>query len=532
MQKNTPDPISLTGDPVATRGTLAAVGIVTAIALGLAIGSGNLLLGAALVFASLGLVYMLFVRHNTWQLALLICYLQFAIEPGFKMGPTELTGALGIGLVLIQLWYKRPPINAPFFESNAFRFCRNMLFVWLCYAFGRFIWNYAKPFNPEEYGFANAIKSEFTVTGVMLVLWLFCLRPWNIVVRKGFTNVIAVCLLVGLLVNIAIRIYGIKSGVYSDDINPDEEDIGTVLNIPGIHLTESIYALRFLGPVAVLFGVIFLSSSRQKQMPITIRFVNILLIIGGLVGSATSGGRASVLFACALGVGILVIRRKILALGILGVGLFAGFCALNVFSEKIVSDPSLMVIERSFYWAMIDRPEARAAADSINSSTDWRQMLFNRAIEEWRSNPFETWLGRGTYKMRDTDWLAGKLDPDEASLDLSLRRGATHNLISDLLVTYGIVGAIIYFVVCIAIIRLCWRMYTHPSVPDDARDLALFSAMWAVFAVLQGVVAGVYYGLESGWLIVIVLARISYAAAERERRGQTVPDYEIALPAR
>jgi hypothetical protein len=60
----------------------------------------------------------------------------------------------------------------------------------------------------------------------------------------------------------------------------------------------------------------------------------------------------------------------------------------------------------------------------------------------------------------------------------------------------------------------------------------LFSAMWAVFAVLQGVVAGVYYGLESGWLIVIVLARISYAAAERERRGQTVPDYEIALPAR
>src|SRR4030088_3654788 len=115
MQKNNPDPISLTGDPVATRGTLAAAGIVTAIALGLAIGSGNLMLGAALLLASLGLIYMLFVRHNTWQLALLICYLQFAIEPGFKMGPTALNGAREMGLVLIQLWYKRPPVYAPFF---------------------------------------------------------------------------------------------------------------------------------------------------------------------------------------------------------------------------------------------------------------------------------------------------------------------------------------------------------------------------------------------------------------------------------
>jgi O-Antigen ligase len=518
-------------DPTVARRAIVFAGILIAIALGGAIGTGNLILGGCLLVLGLALAYMVVVRPYTWQLALLICYLQFAIEPGFKMGPTELSGGLALLLVIVQIWHNRDPVYSPFFESNAFRFFRNMLFLWLFYAVIRFLWNFVEPFKPAEYGFANAIKSEFTVTAVMLVMWIFCLRPWNITVKANFTNIIAICLLVGLLVNVVIRIYGIKTGVYSDEVSSDDDDIDTVLNIPGLNLTESIYALRYLGPFAVLYGVIFLSSPRQKQMPLMMRIVHFALVVGGLAGSAMSGGRATVLLACALCVGILAVRRKVLALAILGIGLFGGFCAINLFSQKILSDPSLITIERSFYWAMLDRPGAHAAADSIKSSTEWRQTLFNRAYQEWKSDPFEIWLGRGTYKVKASDWLSDKLDPEEASLDLSLRRGATHNLITDLLVAYGLIGVVIYLVVCFAIVRFCWRMFTHPAVPEDARDLALLSALWAALAVLQGVTAGVFYGMESGWLIVILLGRVADAARRGAQTGEVVGNRPISAAA-
>ena len=130
---------------------------------------------------------------------------------------------------------------------------------------------------------------------------------------------------------------------------------------------------------------------------------------------------------------------------------------------------------------MIDQPEARAAGDSINSSTLWRQELFDRAIEEWKSDPLIFWFGRGTYKFTEVDKVALQIDDWNASIDTSLRRGATHNLLTDLLVSYGVTGLLIYLVVSLAMIRVCWRMFKHPAVPEDARDLALICTIQALY---------------------------------------------------
>ena len=304
--------------------------LVVAIALGVgaAIGTGSFLLGALILLAAAMFGYLIVVRHYTWQVVVLICFFQLHLEPGFAIGPNEIGSAFCLVLVLLQFWHRQQASENPFFESNAFLFFRNVLFLWLFYAVGRFTWNQLIPYNPDEYAFSNAIKSEFWVSGVILVLWLFCLSPWNFTVRPGFTKFIAVFLLGGLLFNIAVRIYGIKEGIFSDDAITSEDAVDSVIHIPGINLTEGLYALRFLGPTSVLYGIVFLTSPRERGMSLWMRLIYGGLIIGGVLGSSISGGRAGVLLAAAFCLGILVARRKILALVILGLVMFAGFCLL------------------------------------------------------------------------------------------------------------------------------------------------------------------------------------------------------------
>jgi len=184
-----------------------------------------------------------------------------------------------------------------------------------------------------------------------------------------------------------------------------------------------------------------------------------------------------------------------------------GFCMLKVFSREIVADPSLAVVQRSFAWALMD--QAQSAEDSIDSSTRWRQALFYRAIDEWKSNPIIFLFGRGTYKYTDDDRLAIKLDPFENSIDVSLRRAATHNLITDLLIMYGLAGLLLYMAVCAALIRLCWKFATDPQIPTDSKDLGLICAIDSWYALIYGLSAGGFIPDSLGWFVILIFARIA-----------------------
>src|ERR1700726_55296 len=180
------------------------MGFLVALTIGTAIGISNIPL-AILILLGGGLIgYLLILRHFTWQLAVLLCFLDFFLEPlGFRFGALELSCLLGFGLFFVQIWQKRVDTVHPFFQTNAFRFFRTALFFWLFYAIARFVWNDLKPFNPDEFALSNAIKSEFSVTGIILLMWLFTFRPRDLIVKPGFSRVATVLLLIGLYVNIA-----------------------------------------------------------------------------------------------------------------------------------------------------------------------------------------------------------------------------------------------------------------------------------------------------------------------------------------
>jgi O-antigen ligase len=506
-------------------GLLVLLGLLVASAIGTAIGSGSILLGGAILLGGGLISYLLFVRQFTWQLALLFCFLDLNFEPGFSFGGFELCFLLGFGAFVAQIWQKREDTVHPFFRTNAFLFFRAALFLWMLYAIGRFVWNYLLPINPNEYALGNAIKSEFSVTGLILLMWLFSFRPRDIIVKRGFANVVAVLLLIGLYLNIAIRLYGIKQGLFAED-TPD--NVETALFIPLLNLTENPYSLRLLAPAAVLYGVIFLTSPRiRPTMTGRMRLVYYALLLGGFFGATLSGGRATMLLAGGFLILILVIRRKFAAMACLGILAFIGFCLLNAFSKQIITDPDLALVQRSFYWAMMDRPQW--AGESIDASTQWRQDLYYRAIDEWKSDPMIYWFGRGTYKYTDEDRVALERDKWDGAMEISLRRGNTHNLISDLLVIYGLVGLILYFVLCIALIRLCFKFVAYRKLPKDVTDLGIVAALTAVYMVLYGVSAGGGFLIDYlVWFVLIILARIAESAFESTKGTEEAPGLRIS----
>src|SRR5271166_6630822 len=512
--------------PLAVRWVVVLVGLAMAIIVGVAIGSHDILLGLGPVLVGGTIVYLLIVRKLTWQIALLFCFLDFYFQPiGFRFGALELGCMLGYALVIAHIWQKRADTTHPFFRTNAFRFFRLTLSLWIIYAGMRFGWNHVEPFLPGEYAFSNALKAEFWVTALLVLMWLLSFRPRDITLKPSYNQVIVLLLLVGLLVNIVIRLVGIKEGIFADDISA--QDVGSVISVPILNMNERLYALRFVGPLSSLAGTVYLTSSQKYARPSWMCPAALILTIGGVFGGGISGGRFGVLVAAGFCLLVLVIRRKFFGVVLTVPMAVVGFCVLNLFSGEIIANPSLAVVQRSFAWAMMD--QAQRAEDSINSSTRWRQALFYRAIDEWKSNPIIFWFGRGTYKYTDDDRLAIKLDPFENSIDVSLRRAATHNLITDLLIMYGLAGLLLYMAVCAALIRLCWKFATDPQIPTDSKDLGLICAIDSWYALIYGLSAGGFIPDSLGWFVILIFARIAHQEFASESEKGTIVTSSLAL---
>jgi O-antigen ligase len=178
----------------------------------------------------------------------------------------------------------------------------------------------------------------------------------------------------------------------------------------------------------------------------------------------------------------------------------------NVFSDWI-NHTVPVAIARPLQWVMVSKN--KEAESSIESSSRWREELFSRAIAEWRSDPRIFWFGRATYGYGVNDYLAAQVSGGfEAGIDSSLRRGETHNLLTDLLVTYGLVGCILYYSLVLAIIGFLWAAYRSPTVPSLLKPLRLICLITFVSYPLTASIAGGLYTAENMWLLIVFIAAL------------------------
>ena len=97
----------------------------------------------------------------------------------------------------------------------------------------------------------------------------------------------------------------------------------------------------------------------------------------------------------------------------------------------------------------MDMPEAKG---DIDASSNWRWLLATQAFDEWKSNSRKFLIGRGVHAFTERDMVVIKLQGYFGGMEVALRRGATHNVVTDLLITVGLVGTVLYISVFVGFI--------------------------------------------------------------------------------
>ncbi len=476
------------------RYVTTAIGVLLAFYLGIIIGGGearNLIpigaVGGVVFFA-------LYLHRYAWQLALLFIFTNFIYRPaGFAIGSTELSSAIGVAVVLIYVWQKRTVKRPALLNETGFPLMLKMLFAWLAYVGLHLIYNVKIPYRPVDFALNNALKSYFGVIAPYFLLLYFALAPAGIMVKRSFFWTITKLCLFGLLLSLGLRAYEIARGT-------------TYVVIPGINAIDNLYTLRGIGPFSVLIGVVGRLSRDWSNRAAFQRVCFYLLIVLGAFGTLLSGGRASLVIAFFSACGALFLQRKIGALLVIGaLGLMTVVVA-NVGSGW-VNKRANPFVQRSLQWILLEKSES--SEETIDSSTRWRRELARRTLNEWKSDPRILWFGRATYGYGTADEIARDTQGGfEALLETALRRGATHNLITDFLIAYGLVGCTLYLLLYLSIIRFLWKLRRQRSLAPATASLVLVCLTGSTINLFFGIIAGGNFPVELLWCVIVIIAAV------------------------
>jgi hypothetical protein len=140
----------------------------------------------------------------------------------------------------------------------------------------------------------------------------------------------------------------------------------------------------------------------------------------------------------------------------------------------------------------MDMPEAKG---DIDASSDWRWLLATNAFDEWKSNNRKFFIGRGVHAFTERDLIMIKTEGYFGAMNVNLRRGATHNIVTDLLITVGLFGTILYIFVffgfIVSIVKVFKLLKDSKNITYDTLFVCLFFSVSMIpFYILGG--GGVY----------------------------------------
>ena len=502
-----------------------AGGVVISLLAGTLIGSGDLGTIKRLVLIVFVVAYVLFLHSYTWKIALLICMLGFThVGFGFKIGGVEMTGLLSAATIVAVGWRKQRLQTPEVMELYCFRVFRLALLAWLLYSSAHAVYTVMDPFNPYEFALKNFSKTVVGMTGLWILVYYFMYRPRGIVSDENMLKSVVTIGAVGLVVNIAIRTWGILHGIHNPEVALDLGDDARYFTIPGVDLMEDPYALRGATPFTATVAAVLLGSKWLNGYSSAFRFLVGCVLFLSFLGAVLSGGRATIIFVFFV-IGITLWMRAYyrLVLVALTAALFA-VLALNLIPGVLRSVPEVM--QRSLQMVVFTDESSWAQAN-INESSRWRRELVTRAFNEWRSDRRIFWFGRGTYKFGNDDLIAQKRNLGEGSMEVSLRRGSTHSLITDLLIVYGLCGLLVYVAMMLSLLWFLRKVYRHNSIDEVGKMVALVCYIQIGFNFAYDLIGGGTTPAQVIWLLIALFGYFYYL--ERKKEGAVGPGSKRVL---
>ncbi len=501
-----------------TKVLVLGAGLLVSIIIAYFLAQGNVVLFGAMFGAVGVLAYVLKAHQYTWQIIFILAAAGLVYSPtGFTVSPENLAFVLSLALAAIYVWRKRQIVRPEVLDASGLKFARGAAIAALVYLAVHFGFNHVAPYSPGDYAFKNAVRTYFDIAAGLAVFAWFSANPSGIAIRRNPVIPLAwIYLLFGLVLNLAVWLSNPGSIQASVAESGPGAPMSGMLFIPIINAVNNVFALRGVGPMGVLLAVAGLTSRDPQARRNGNRLLFTILLLAGLAGSALSGGRGAVLIALFFVGAILFVRGRIaMMVGFGGVAVLV-VIVLN-FTAPMIERVAPLAVQRTVQWVVVE--DVGTARSSIESSTNWRLEMFHLAIEEWLSDPRIFWTGRSTYVFNSSDLIAVDIQGVwRGNMDSALRRGATHNLVTNLLLPYGLAGFILYYVAYIALLLLLLRLWLSRHLPDNLADVLLVALVVHSVGIVIATIGGSFLGVADMWLILLPTAG-AYAFLEQAGPG-------------
>ena len=413
------------------------------------------------------------------------------------MGPAldaeHLAVLLAGGFILSNFWKKVTPAPSEKIVSQAFGWFDKAFLIFTLYLLVHGYVTYYYPSPEIVVALGNLAKQYFSFWSPFAIVWTTTRFIRFIPAIKKPHTWIGILFLLGITFNIVLRTYStFFLGLGERDLVTGEIISASALYIPVLNLTDNIYALRGLSPLVALFGIAMLTSRNKILTAGGQKFLWLLLLLLGTVGSLLSMGRATMAITALLVILCLLIRKHIAAVAVIFL-LFVFLIVGARIAYETDKDYVPFGLQRSL--AMIPGMDMSEAKGDIDASSNWRWLLATQAFDEWKSNSRKFCIGRGVHAFTERDIMVTKLQGYFGAMDVALRRGTTHNIVTDLLITIGLVGTILYIIVFIGLITSIVKIL---KIAKDSKNITydslfvclLFSVSMIPFYILGG--GGVY----------------------------------------
>ena len=449
---------------------VAVISLLVSLYIGSKIAEGNYF-NLAFCCALVGFAFYALVINKYWVfIALAIASSGVQIQPmGPALAPEHLAVLLAGGFIFSNFWKKvnrAPNENA---ISTSFVFFNRAFIIFTLFLLVHAYFTYYYPSPEIVVAIGNLAKQYFSFWAPFAIIWTTASFIRYLPPIKKPHIWIGIFFLLGITFNIILRAYStFVIGVGEKDIVTGELIGASALYIPVINLTDNIYALRMLSPLVSLFGVAMLTSRNKSATVGSQKLLWGLLLFLGIIGAVLSMGRATIMITAFMVLLCLVIRKKITAVALIFL-LFVFLIVGARIAYETDRDYVPFGMQRSL--AMIPGMDMPDAKGDIDNSSLWRWTLAMRAITEWQSNARKFLIGRGVHAFSDRDLLVLKYGDPFSTMDVGLRRGATHSGVTDLLITVGAVGALLYALVLIGFILSIFKIlkiaWTNNSITYD-----------------------------------------------------------------
>lgn len=491
-------------------GLVVVASLILALYFGTKVAEGNYFnLGLCLAIVC-GAFYALFINKYWIFISLAIASFGVRIQPvGPALDPEHLAILLAAGFILSNFWKKTTPAPSEKIVSKAFLLFDRTFLIFTLYLLVHAYVTYYYPSPEIVVALGNLAKQYFSFWSPFAIIWTTVRFIRFIPAIKKPHTWIGLIFLFGIAFNIILRTYSsFFLGAGERDLVTGEMISASALYIPVLNLTDNVFVLRGLSPLVALFGIAMLTSRNKSLNTGTQKLLWFLLLVLGIVGSLLSMGRATMAITAFLVIVCLLARKKIAAVAVI----FLLFVFLIVGARVAYETDRDYVpygLQRSL--AIIpgmDMPEAKS---DIDNSSEWRWLLATRAFDEWKSNSRKFLIGRGVHAFTERDLVVIRLQGYFGAMDVALRRGATHNIVTDLLITVGLLGTILYVFVFIGFIVTIVKIYKlakqSKNITHDALFACLlFSVSLIPFYILGG--GGVY-----NTIVIVFCATLANIAA-------------------